>query len=591
MDRKVTAEGTRDYFMGLAHMNREIQEAHRRDLTPISVYADSLTPIQKRMADILPQRAVCDRLLDIYFATLESEYRVLHMPSFRHDYKQFWEGTLDSNDHFLPLLLCVLSMGSRFESQSKGLGHRSVADGVHIPTAYALVRAWLDSLRGKRLVEIYTLQTEILLLQTQRLISQRQQDSWTQLGVIVRMAMTMGLHREPSEFGTLGPFCQEMRRRIWYTILDMDLHVSLMCNLPCVVREGDYTTRPPKNLDDEQMWFGMETVPEAKPIDQYTDSQVQAYASRTLLHRMKVVNLLCRIDSVVGYQEVLDIGNQLERYLDEISYLFPRNVAAQDRQNGKRWRLHVLLDLHCRRPLLALYRPFALMSGSGDVPPQILRSYLRSSMTVLGYLDDIDPAASHYEQSLHMYHVFLKHDIIQAAFSVCYYIKIAQESQRGSSTYNGSNNVWGPSPPESLPTSNGDYADNACSSSESSISWLATSPQRLTARVQRTLDMLVSRVLELSVELKEVVMLAIVFCSVRAAASPSEGDLAELVKRTVGRILDAYPRLGGAPTPTPAHVPDVCGVQGQQQQVQVCSRRLTTGFYPLACFQWVANCC
>lgn len=578
MDKKVTIEGVRDHFMTIAQLNKTIQEDHRRDLSPIPVYVDSIMPIQKRMADILPKKGVCDRLLDTYFATSETLYRVMHRPSFMGDYEQFWSGDM-SKDYFLPLLLCMMSIGSRFEAKSAGLGQTTISDGVHIPTACALVRSWLDSLRGKQLAEVYTLQCEILLLHTQRLISQRPHDAWTQLGLIVRMAMTMGMHREPSEFQGLGPFCCEMRRRIWYTILDIDLHVSLASNLPCGVREGDFTTRPPNNLNDDEMYYGMKTIPEGKPIDVFTDCQLQAYAARTILHRMRVVNLLCRIDSVRDYAEVLEVGTRLERHLEDINYLFPRNLPVHDRQSAKMWRLRIILDMHCRRPLLALYRPFAL-SSPPDAPPQLWRSYLRSSMILLGYPDEVDRNSSQYQNVSDMYHVILKQDIIQAAFSVCYYLKVAQESLRSggigvgacapfSSSSGGANAAgfrsssvshpaWGPSPPDSCApgtTNPGaeqpDYGDILAPENS-----LAMSPARLTAQLQRTLDGLICRIHDLSTELKEVVMLAVIFASVK---TNTQDEMVDEVKRSLRRILDAYP----LPLPQPQTVDSL------QQQIQV----------------------
>jgi Fungal specific transcription factor domain len=359
-------------------IHKSLQEDYRKSLAPISLFVDSILPIHKRMTDILPKRHVCDRLLAIYIDASESLYRMIHVPTFRKQYELFWEGQSQS-ESFLPQLLAVLSIGSRFENKHRGLSHE-IVEGVHIPTACALVRAWLDGLKGKQLVEISTLLAEVLLLQAQRMVVPRHQDSWTQLGSIVRMAMTMGLHRDPSEFEPrLSVFAGEIRRRLWFTILDMDLHQSLACNLPCAVREGDYTCRPPRNLDDDDLYVDMKELPPSKPIDQSTDNQIQVFAAMTLGVRIKVAHLINRIDSVHDYSEVIEIGGKLERFLEDINYLFPRHGTLNDINRSKQWRSRVILDMTVRRPLLALYRPFVL--GVPEAPPQISRSYLRSSIT------------------------------------------------------------------------------------------------------------------------------------------------------------------------------------------------------------------
>ncbi|OBR06311.1 fungal specific transcription factor domain-containing protein [Colletotrichum higginsianum IMI 349063] len=512
-------EGIRDIMYGLQILHKRIQEEYRKSLSPISVFADSVIPVQKRMHDILPKKAVCDRLLASYIDTSETIYRMIHVPTFKEQHELFWDGKLPGDD-FLPQLLAVLSIGSRFETKSKGLGHERV-EGVHIPTACALVRSWLDGLRGKQLVDLTTLQTEILLVHAQRMTTPRPQDSWAQLGYIVRMAMTMGLHRDPSEFEPRMPvFLGELRRRLWFTILDMDLHLSLACNLSCLVREGDFTCRPPRNLDDADLYFDMKELPPSKPIDQLTDNQMQVYAAMTLGVRMQVAHLINRVDSVRDYGEIIEVGTKLDRFLEDINYLFPRHGILNEVEKSKQWRSRVILDMHVRRPLLALYRPFAL--GLPDAPSQISRAYLRSSMVIMRYLDELDPLLTHFQDVSDMYHMVLKKDILQAAFSVCFYIKAATESHANGNTLGIASTVaMSPDPMD----------DGVAFSTETFALW---SPSRLIKTVEKTLNLLVRNVG--GNDLKDIVALAVVLASVQTASQ--EQKLQE-IRRSLQGVLDA----------------------------------------------------
>ncbi|KAH8768884.1 hypothetical protein F5883DRAFT_417490 [Diaporthe sp. PMI_573] len=414
-------------FEQLHNVHRALQEENKRALAPISVFTDSMLPVQKRMADILPGRATCDRLLDAYISMSEGIYRIVHVPSFKAEYEAFW-AQAGVSDGFLPRLMCMLSLGARFETETRGLS-RDRADGINAPTACALTRAWLDGLRGKQLVDMDTLQCEVLHLHASRMMLSRNQESWAQLGFIVRMAMTMGLHRDPDEFPQIRPFYAELRRRLWYTIVDMDVHLALACNLPGAVREGEYTCRPPSNLDDTDIFPDMKTLPQSRPIDEYTNTQLQAYASRTLAHRIRVSTIINRLDTIRDFHEVLDCGTKLEQLLDDVNHLFPRrNQTLDPRAKFNDWRMRALLDMHVRRPLLALYRPFAL--STVECPAHITTGYLKSSMTMLTYMDELDPRTPGFGDVSHMYHVVLKHDIMQAAFSVCYFIKLASEEQQ-----------------------------------------------------------------------------------------------------------------------------------------------------------------
>jgi hypothetical protein len=530
MNNMARSDGMRDLFVTLQRVYKALQEDHKRLLEPITVFVDSMMPVLKRMADILPKRPACDRLLEAYIGASEGLYRVVHLPTFRQEYERYWEGQ-GHNEAFLPRLLCMMSIGSRFETEARGLGHDRL-DSVHAPTALALVRNWLDGLRGKHLVDYHTLQTEILLLHAQRTITLRNQDAWTQMGLIVRMATTMGFHRDPSEFPQITPFHAENRRKIWYTIMDMDLHISLQCNFPCAVREGEYTCKPPRNLDDEELLPDMRELPPSRPLEVSTSNQLQAYAASTLAQRMRVAYIVNKLDTIQDYDEVLEVGMKLEQMIDDVNAIFPRHQALDTHQKFKEWRLRALLDMHVRRPLLALYRPFAM--GTTNCPPHIVNSYLKSSMTILTYMDELDSSVPGFQDVVHMYQLILKHDIIQAAFSVCYFIKIAPDN-----TLQG---PWNPgvSPAPSEGSATLDY--------ETRPIWSAAT---LTRTVEKTMDALIALIKDSSSDLRDIIALSIVLSSVQAGTAEQRF---ERITTGVRRILDTCieslkTRPGGASVP------------------------------------------
>ena len=452
--------------------------------------------------------------------TSETWYRVIHIPTFQQEYREYWEGR-QQPEAFLPQLLAVLSTASRFETKSKGLGHDRV-DGVHIPTACALVRTWLDGLRGKQLTDIKTLQVEVLLLQAQRMINPRSQDSWAHLGYVIRLAMNMGLHRDPSEFEPrMTVFVGEIRRRLWFTILDMNLHLSLSCNMSCLIRESDYSCQPPRNLNDSDLDPEMVELPQSKPIDQHTDNQMQVYAAMTLGTRMKVSQLINQAENMRDYDKVLEVGSKLDRFLDDINYIFPRQGILSDAQRSQMWRKRVILDMHVRRPLLALYRPFAI--GAPNAPGQISRAYLRSSMVILRYLDEIDPMLAHYQDIASMYHHILRGDILQAALSVCFYIQSALRPLTSSSALGHQGLRVSPEGSEDMLPYN----------PHSSILW---SPSRLISTVEKTFELLIRYIGR--GDTKDIVCLALVLeCS--KIEEPREDEVVQSLRRVLDNCYRA----------------------------------------------------
>lgn len=54
---------------------------------------------------------------------------------------------------------------------------------------------------------------------------------WISAGALVRMAMQMGLHQDPNIIGDMSVLQNEMRRRLWYTILEMNVQAALECGM------------------------------------------------------------------------------------------------------------------------------------------------------------------------------------------------------------------------------------------------------------------------------------------------------------------------------------------------------------------------
>ncbi|KAL5083357.1 hypothetical protein Trisim1_001759 [Trichoderma cf. simile WF8] len=507
----------REPFTSFEALHKHLRGELTKSLTPITVFVDSMMPIHKRMTDILPKRAVCDRLLAAYLDTSETQFRILHTPTFVEQYNQYWQGNPQA-EHFLPQMLSVLAVASRFDTKSRGLVHQERVEGVHIPTACALIRIWLDSLKGKQLVELATLQVEVLLLLAKRMIIPRAQDSWNHLGFVVRMAMSMGLHRDPSEFEPrMTVFHGEIRRRLWFTVLDMDLYMSIAANMPCLTRDGDYSCRPPRNLNDVDLYPEMTELPPSRPLDQATDSQIQVYTVMTLPTRMRVAHMINRIDTIRDYQEVLDVGGKLDRFLEDINYIFPRHAALSDAQKSRLWRNRVILDMHVRRPLLALYRPFAM--AAPEAPTQISRAYLRSCMVILKYIDEVDPNLPHFQDVAEMYVQMLRRDIVQASLSVCYFIRPAVRPSADTVMLDQHGIRSSPAPVDDFP---GYIPDDL-------MLW---TPARLIGTVQKTIDLLVGLIR--GSDVKDVLCIAVVLESVRKADVRSE----EITNNLFG-LLDA----------------------------------------------------
>ena len=86
---------------------------------------------------------------------------------------------------------------------------------------------------------------------------------WTLTGLVVRMAQTLGIHRDGSHFN-LTPFEIEMRRRLWWQICILDSRASEDHGSDPTIIDLVFDTQMPLNVNDEDIYPEMTEYPESK---------------------------------------------------------------------------------------------------------------------------------------------------------------------------------------------------------------------------------------------------------------------------------------------------------------------------------------
>lgn len=110
--------------------------------------------------------------------------------------------------------------------------------------------------------EIVTVQAFVLFLVCVR----RHDDSrfvWTLTGLAIRIAQSLGLHRDGAIFG-LCPFDTEMRRRLWWQVCVLDVRAAEDHGTDPSILEPSYDTKMPLNIDDSMLCPEATEPPEPK---------------------------------------------------------------------------------------------------------------------------------------------------------------------------------------------------------------------------------------------------------------------------------------------------------------------------------------
>ncbi|KAJ6263523.1 hypothetical protein Dda_2087 [Drechslerella dactyloides] len=196
---------------------------------------------------------------------------LLHSPSFNKDYTKFWklkahESTdgISFSPTFIPLLFAVLYTGALSISNKEF--SRVFPDKEHTRNDITshLHRAAMATLAVTAFPRGPTLSSLIayLLIHTCKIREEEPLTSYAFVGIAMRAAQSAGLHREPSTFKGLNEVEREVRRRIWWHILYLDVQSAIATGLPPLggSDESVFDTQMVSELKDE--YIGTKTTPE-----------------------------------------------------------------------------------------------------------------------------------------------------------------------------------------------------------------------------------------------------------------------------------------------------------------------------------------
>ncbi|KAH7075239.1 hypothetical protein FB567DRAFT_597167 [Paraphoma chrysanthemicola] len=453
-----------------------------------------------KLREFLPPKHYCDRLVSIYVNHFERTMRVLHIPTFMRQYEQLWrEESIEAYNpaSILPQVTAVMSMAYHMDDArelGEGQPHRFYLKGA----ALDLVQAWVDELTRKQRTELSTLQVEILLLLAKSLRYLHPEKLWSSTGALVRSGMVMGLNMDPSAVKGFTPYQIEMRRRIWTTILEIDLQASVATGMPTVLPELDPACLTPSNLNDSDFNENSASLPASQPLDTYTDNIYQVILASSLPERLKALSLVQR--STPDVEVAVGLGRKVEECIKRKPQIVHLDNHNEIRPLDAGTQLHrVLLDLYLRRPILCLYKPLLLHqdpSTPTDIYTELNQHCLASSVVILSYQDLYTlPALRTITQSPLAHQNFFyrccKMDVLWAALNCC------QAIRRGS----------------------------------------ADSSSTLTARVKSTIECLIDRIGQKGSDLKDIVFLALALESVQLS-DPSL-NRAQALQRVVKKTLAA----------------------------------------------------
>ncbi|KAL4734224.1 hypothetical protein BDV11DRAFT_174959 [Aspergillus similis] len=312
--------------------------------------------------DLLPERSVADRLLQAYLRTTQSVLGVVSVPSFYRRYVDLWSSSTPSDENFEVLLLLVFAIGWAVSSQEPAVSRPTVLQWIHVG------RTWLGSSMYKKGPVLDSIRVHCLFTVACQFLAIPENQSYFGTGTLVRTAMQMGLHIDPTRCALeeqISALEIQSRRRLWATILELELQSCMDHGLVPSIGVDDYDTELPLNVDDATLDSpspragngGASRLP-GQDLSQLTSCSLQILLAQTLPVRLKIVRFLNSFrPAEQPFRQALKLSAELSSLMKLAS---DRIEAYRISCSPPPTSFQIqFFDLLLQRTMLALHHPFA----------------------------------------------------------------------------------------------------------------------------------------------------------------------------------------------------------------------------------------
>ncbi|RSL61449.1 hypothetical protein CEP54_006225 [Fusarium duplospermum] len=378
---------------------------------------------REQIPAMMPPRKVVDRHVSHFFNTFDFAPVILHRNTFLAEYTNFWDNLSAAPIMWIGLLFSIMGISVFLQQQDIGASGLSTTESqdtletYRTLTIHCLVAG--DYLRSSR----YTIETLTLHFALDHNVNvDTYVGNWVLMGVVIRVAMRMGLHRDPAHWSTIRPLQAELRRRIWMTLYDMDFFTSTQIGLPRIIKDSQCDTHPPAHLFDGDINLDHDETPAERPL---TEPSSLLY----IIQRHRIIKLAAEIYDATEAGPPLSatisaLSTKLEETVDSIpAWLKHKPLEASITDNPVTILYRMVLDILINKAVYLLHRRVFVKGSSGEV----------NTKSSKAMSEEIQPGGLMY--GIHWkVATSLNHEFLQATMMLCF--ALSRFDEQGSTTEN-----------------------------------------------------------------------------------------------------------------------------------------------------------
>ena len=306
-----------------------------------------------------------------YLAVHQPVHPVINEARFLAQVQKYWTSPSEVDISWVCQLLMVLALGQLIVT-------RDIAPTVELCMAAEACLSKTPFMLRPNIGTIRTLCLMVITIQSSSGTCWSFDACWNLMGLVVRLAMTLGFHRRelPPVISPAVLEDWEAGQLLWATIMYFNIQVSLVTGMPSCISRDDLATR-------------QETTAYDAPLDSSaaTWRAVMDSSAPLVLHILARINAA---DEGPGYEEVLQLSAQVRQLM-----------SVLDRVQGP-VVLRVTLDMFFRRVLLVLHRRHALQVEAPTLFPVSYWASLECSLALLVHLRELCDEENNSARRVHI---------------------------------------------------------------------------------------------------------------------------------------------------------------------------------------------
>lgn len=312
----------------------------------------------------LPRRSLCDILVNFFKENINNTFYIFDMEYFELNIiDQIYDNPIRANKSQLCLFHLVLAIGAFFAEISPSCqyqGLKVVSSSEFFDSSLSLMRT---SVYDGRLWMVEANFLRYFYYQS----SCKRSSSWVHLGIAIRLAQALGLHRKAINEKFDDPVYVTHRRRLWRSLFICDRISSINLGRPLAINDYDWDDHTMNFISDPSENFRLKCQAEISKIAQINGRIVENFYRGSVINMRRANELAIELKSwSLNLSAELDLTNILKKFKS---------------QNNNDNSLLMLVHMSQFYGIMLLCRPFQIYTVVKKLKPET-RNELKDSVSL-----------------------------------------------------------------------------------------------------------------------------------------------------------------------------------------------------------------